>query len=64
MDIMKEKLSKIENFDEKIQEISRKLESWEKNEKNTNSIKDTEIVSLNKSLKTANFSMESLFSEQ
>lgn len=63
MEIMQEKLSTIEHFDEKIKEISIKLESWENIKKDINLIKDSEIISLNKNLRTANFSMESLFSE-
>ncbi len=45
MDIMKDKLSKIEHFNE-------------------NSIKDSQIISLNKNLKSTNFSMEALFNNK
>jgi len=64
MEIMKEKLSKIENFSSKIQEISEKLETWKLEKKDNNLIKDTEIVSLNKIIKSENFSMENLFNEK
>lgn len=63
MAIMQEKLSSIEHLDEKIKNISEKIDSWENTKKDNNSIKDTEIISLNKNLKSANFSIESLFNE-
>ncbi len=57
MEIMQEKLSKIKNFDKKMEEISKN-----KNE-SKNLIKDEEIVSLNKTLKNNNISMWELFGE-
>jgi uncharacterized protein YihD (DUF1040 family) len=61
MEFMKDKLSKIENFDKELIELTKNPKISDN--KNNNSIKDDVIISLNKSLKTKNFTMEDLFKE-